>query len=153
MNIALSRIDSRVLITKDEQEKWSEDEKKQQEVELPMEHARTTSEHEAIVLRTNPSSCRTFSTPIRSRIYLVYGIRAPSLPDRLLSGYSFSSSSETTSCPGLVEEQLETQSNGAFPVFPLAPNFASLSLLWGLLVASTFTACHRERVFLIFQRA
>ncbi|CAL1673898.1 unnamed protein product [Lasius platythorax] len=40
MNIALSRIDSRVLITMDEQEERSKDEKRQQEIELPMEQAR-----------------------------------------------------------------------------------------------------------------
>lgn len=120
MNIALSRIDSRVLITMDEQEKRSKDEKRQQEIELPMEHTRTSSEHGAIVLRTSPSSCRTFRTPIRSRIYFVYGIRAPRSPDQLLFGYSFSSSSETTSYPGFVDEQLETQSNRAFAVFPPA---------------------------------
>lgn len=118
----------RMLITMDEQEKRCKDEMTQEKIELPMEHARTSSEHGAIVLRSSPSSCRTFRTPII--VSLVYGIRALRSPDPLLSGYSFSSSSETMSYPGFVDEQLETQSKGAFSFYILSRCRASLFLLW-----------------------
>lgn len=137
----------RMFITMDEQEKRCKDEKTQQKIELPMEHARTSSEHGAIVLRSSPSSCRTFR------------IRTLRSPDPLLSGYSFSSSSETTSYPGFVDEQFETQSKGAFTFYILSrcrashpcPSSGTPTMPTG--VASTFTARHRERMFLIFQEA
>lgn len=94
---------------------------KKQEIELPMEQAPNTLLL-SFVAALHPAG------PFVCPSDFVYGIRAPRFPDPLLSGYSFSSSSEMTSCPGFVDEQLETQSKKAF-TSSCCKRIASLSFL------------------------
>lgn len=87
MNIAPKRIDSRVLIRTSEQENRSKNGKTQQEIELPMERAPNILLL-SFVAALHPAG------PFMRPSDLVYGIHAPRFLDSLLSGYSFSSSSE-----------------------------------------------------------
>lgn len=68
-----------------------------------------------IVLRSTPSSCRTFLTPIRSCIHLTRGIHTP--PTRCFP-VKASRRAKRRVTRVFVGEQLETQSNGSLIVFP-----------------------------------